>query len=76
MFKKYATWNKVEYQLEKFARRIDNLESNSRQAHMNYTFDIMINLLTEAGILTEVKEENPKNKVVYNNKTYKIKKVK
>ena len=75
MFKKYATWNQVERQLEKLARRIDTLEIKTTDPSYRHTYNAMVNILEEAGILMEIK--NPTQvQVSWNNKIYKIKKVK
>ena len=76
MFERKATEKRLNSEVSYLAQRIGIVESRISEPTKSYIIDVLVNILEQAGILVEVEEQNLKGKVVHNNKTYKVKKVK
>lgn len=76
MFERKATEKRLSSEVSYLMQRIRTLEEKPYKQPNNYTLDVLVNILEQAGILVEAEKENLKGKVVYNDKTYKVKKVK
>ena len=72
----FATNKRLDAEISWLSKRLRELEERPYKQPSNYTLDVVIKLLTDAGILVEVEKETLKGKVVYNDKTYKVRKVK
>lgn len=74
--KNYVEETQFDFTMNQLVRRMDSLEMrNFRQENFNATYESMIALLIEAGILVE-KKENSAAYVEFGNQKYTIRKVK